>query len=343
MPASKAQPNLASPTFHLRLSFQFFTFVCFGVCFALWEANLRRRRRNVALSLGPVVQPQDLPIWVRGRQVNLSVKCLRVTKGYGRWGNNLIQLRHVANVATFYGLTQVFIPRGFVFLLEPIRWNEQVTIFPVDKEEDLDCYTHRFFTMERFQEGLPYDDFPREFVVEYVRRLQVIELSRDTLVLPLRSGDVFSRWPAPLYGQPGCDYYEYVVGTRRWLSVLVFAEDEGNPCIQRFTSLADVRIGMSLVDDLRLLLGSVHLVLGVSTFAEMCGELAPRLEQVFLYTTPNFHLLCPPVNGICWVCQAAEQFWNENLRRWTNSRSQRNRMLSGKSFSGCSPNVSTAL
>ena len=343
MPASKAQPNRASATVRFRLAFQLFSFLCFGLSFALWEAHLRHRRRNVALSFGPVVQPQALPVWVRGVQVNLTVKCLRVTKRYGRWGNNLIQLRHVANLATLYGLTQVFIPRGFVFLVEPIRWNEQVVIFPVDKEEDLDCYTHRFFTMESFQPGLALDNFTREFVAEYVKRLQVVELSRDTVVLPLRSGDVFSRRPAPMYGQPGCDYYEHVVGTRRWLSVLVFAEDEGNPCIHRFLSRADIRIGMSLVDDLRLMLGSVHLALGVSTFAEMCGELSPRVEQVFLYTTPAFHLWCPPVTGTCWICRATDQFWNENLRRWTNSRSQRNRMLTGRSYSGCSPNISTAL
>jgi len=125
---------------------------------------------------------------------------------------------------------------------------------------------------------------PESFKAAFREGFSVVGLPDDTLVMHMRSGDVFQPRPLPWYGQPPCQYYADVMKKRAWGRVVVVAQDTvGNPCIRTAIRMGAVHNVSSWEDDLRLLLGARHLALGRGTLGLAVAALSDNLKTMYTF------------------------------------------------------------
>ena len=291
--------------------------------------------RNFVNRLSPVVSQPALTKWkvsvtqlspeeaclyvstYMGRPMNCSARCLRLTK-YGRWGNNLLQLIHAARLANHVGYKRVFVPWMFLELSKPIMWNDFVEIVPGGGHT---CVTGNFWGISGPHPGFEMvNAIPDEFRLEYLRRLNVSESGESTLVIHIRSGDIFVR-PHGIYGQPPCVYYRDIINTAQWAEVTVTAEDRRNPCTRMIPGNVTWRIGNPLVKDLQHLLGARNLVIGRGTFGWGLMMLSVGMKRLFTFNQSE--MFVKPSSVAAHVnCVPTQEYAETILQRWTMSPQQ---------------------
>ena len=111
--------------------------------------------------------------------------------------------------------------------------------------------------------------------------------SRDSVVIHIRSGDVFSNpTPPPTYTQPPFAFYKSILTLPelKRLRIILCVEDFANPVANLLKKEYGRRI--TVIEDLHSAIGAVlgakHLVLGQSSFSELLGMMAPNLEAVYI-------------------------------------------------------------
>lgn len=111
---------------------------------------------------------------------------------------------------------------------------------------------------------------------------------RNSVVLHIRSGDVFDEWPwpHPHYTQPPFAFYKYVLNLPelRGMRIVLCAEDSLNPMIDLVKKQFGTRITEvdSLGSAISAILGAKHLILAQSSFSELLGMMAPNLEAIYI-------------------------------------------------------------
>ena len=258
--------------------------------------------------------------------VNCSCKCFQIQR-YGRWGNNLIQLIHAAQIAHVVGYRQIYIPMDFLLLTEPIIWNGTVEIIP---GEPLDfCTKGMFWKLYLPPDVQDVHEVPDDFRLEYLRRLGVVKGDSSTLSIHIRTGDIFSI-PHSMYGQPPCVYYKEIINMRQWRDVTVIAEDLRNPCVKQVANNVIMHIGRSLLNDMRYLLGAQNLVIGRGTFGLGLSLLSIGINNLFEFDNPH------PDWGIYaqshfvinkTVCLPTQEYRRVVLTNWTMSEEQLQMMV----------------
>ena len=259
---------------------------------------------------------------VMGRSVDCSARCLRVTR-FGRWGNNLMQLLHAAQLANYVGYRRVFVPMMFLELSRAIMWNDFVEVVPGGGGA---CATGVFWGMGPHPGLEIVNSVPNEFRLEYLRRLNVRESGNSTLVIHIRSGDIFVS-PHGVYGQPPCVYYRDIINTAQWAEVVVTAEDRRNPCTGLIPGNVTWRIGNSLLNDLQYLLGARNLVIGRGTFGWGLMMLSVGMKKLFTYDQTTM-IVKPSSVGAHINCVPTREYAETVLKRWTMSPQQLQMMTS---------------
>ncbi len=136
-------------------------------------------------------------------------------------------------------------------------------------------------------------------------RLQAEALPVETLVIHLRSGDIFTDvTPHPLYVQPPLCWYaacmEHHAKTYGLSSVIVVCEDRINPCVNAILSYCEetgIPAGFqsgTLDEDFSLLMAASSLVSSRSTLMEPVKDMSPNLrhsyEFLFSYVKPGMYM-----------------------------------------------------
>ena len=206
---------------------------------------------------------------------------------FGRLGNNLLQLAQSIRIAE---LTQnevaISIDVSHQFL------NRSVWDFRADTNGHQIVKTDEFF----YSRVCP--SILHKSVYSVAQKRQVLQThvlpffqipighNRDSVVVHIRSGDVFSTSPPPTYTQPPFAFYKYVLGMPELarLKILLCIEDSVNPVVNLLKKEYGRRL--HVIEDLDTAIGAVvgakHLVLGQSSFSELLGMMAPALESVYI-------------------------------------------------------------
>eukprot|EP01031_Cornospumella_fuschlensis_P033697 gene33697-40763_t len=128
---------------------------------------------------------------------------------------------------------------------------------------------------------------------------------RDSLVVQLRSGDVFSSNPHPLYYQPPLAMYEYILGLREWRQVIFVTSEETlyeltNPVWHHFKFLYDKReilnisapyvfqSSTNIEEDILFLRCAHYIAAAYSSLKEYYAYHAPFLKDLWLPDMPGF-------------------------------------------------------
>jgi hypothetical protein len=160
-------------------------------------------------------------------------------------------------------------------------------------------------------------------------------ISGNTLVMSMRSGDIFAKTQQngeSNYGQPCCQYYlDAMERDKGHDNVLVVSEDSANPCLQLCLDRGAVfHPHTPWRDDLAILLWAERLVLSRSTFMRLAMYLSPvrktwyhfgGLDIVDAGCGPVWYYLQPL--GPHWHCIPSADYQKEVILDWNVNKTSR--------------------
>lgn len=217
----------------------------------------------------------------------------------GRFGNQIIIFLRMIQVAKLTNIKTVYFRNGF--LLQDKSFNVEGINFLLKSSKNSEkCFKHTFF--------LPYPDYPRlsfkisqDFRTIFMRSIPKIFIPNDTLVIHLRSGDIFNGNKYDWYGQPPCNYYLDTLNFKNWSQIFIISEDKRNHCIK----ILEEKTGSTFhknnfKKDLSILLNAKNLVLSTSTLSYAIILLSQKLQNLFMFnissTRISNHMNCVPTD-----------------------------------------------
>lgn len=198
---------------------------------------------------------------------------IRITKWFGRLGNNCLQLAHAVHLARELGIREVEHPPHPLFKGRKIDLGVSFGSHPglsgeFFYEKSLIPHATPLSISGRkhiFRETLWPRFIGRDCLGQPMKSLLKQE---STLVIHIRSGDVFSAKPHADYVQPPLWFYRTIIEGNDWSDILLVSEDSRNPVINKLCAdYPKIRIHrMSLAEDFSVLCKARNLLGSYGTF-----------------------------------------------------------------------------
>jgi hypothetical protein len=277
-----------------------------------------------------------------------------VSKSFGRFGNQLIQIATLAGLGIEIGFRKVYLANNDIIPSGTQLNVMNVTVSaepPVKKQnfvqfiralwKSVTCsqgiLVGRFFELrafpileERVQQHRP--SVLRRLGESVFEAHNLERLPSNHLVIHLRGGDVFTSEVPPIkYGQPPIGFYAFVLAQENPSRVTIVSEDRLNPVLEKILELADtmslpiqVQTG-SLRDDLELLLSAQTLCSSRGTFVEGVSGLSHNIEKIYLFGQDRF--LRTDISVVR-VIDREDRYWRAICDdNWRNTAQQRELMV----------------
>lgn len=223
--------------------------------------------------------------------VNCTEKCLAIYKR-GRFGNHYYSFAGSIVIAKSSGMKKVVIPPGFLMMNKSFYYDD--IYFEISNNTTGCIYTDTFAIPLRLRKQALHHRLSKKFRTFFMSRFPNIFLSNRTLVVHVRSGDIFVGDGANRhYGQPPCNYYLNIIRMKKWDKVIMISEDEGNPCVRIISKVIGDFKKRSFFLDLAILLNAKNLVLSEGTIGISIVALSNKTENVYTFT--KFHDRAHPV------------------------------------------------
>lgn len=116
-------------------------------------------------------------------------------------------------------------------------------------------------------------------------------LTDDDLVIHIRSGDVFSAKPHPMYVPSPLSYYNEIICSCVWNKIYIISENNNNPVINHLLKQHPNIIYKknSLAQDISIILQAKNIVVDVGTFIPSLCLLSKNIQK--LYYNKPFRLI----------------------------------------------------
>jgi hypothetical protein len=281
------------------------------------------------------------PLPARNKRLDeTSVPDLLVVARHGRFGNNIRQILYSLAVAERLGVREVVarsipqFPHGSWEVGPNLTLTHDPVLRPRRVTQPRTILAGDFFVVPRLP--TPIDDVDYTNLGDGLVRASGLSeappLPMDTLVIHIRSGDVFRERPHHSLGQPPLSFYEKVLEHSRPQNVVLVYEDALNPVIPRIqVRLKSLSIPFSvhsgdLRSDLELLLSARQLVTGNGTFGQALLVLSPHIERWYDFGVGKERFPTSRRLAVVSITDR-EGDYVAALGRWENSPSQRNLML----------------
>lgn len=278
-----------------------------------------------------------------------------ITQSYGRWGNTAHQLLKATGVALrFETQLVVRIAKKVPFLnhFEPVSYREVIIRPSIEKKLSRISRVSNAFWSSLTREAhwiggtlwnvstLVDSDWPpierqvaAAFKPQVLATYKPAKISPEVLVIHLRDGDVFTKYPHPEYGQPPFAFYLKVFDQAVFSSVLIVRESGTNPVEALLEQeLTERKISFSIQsqtfsDDLGALLGASQLVASKSTLTRLLVLFSKSLREIYFFNETSGD----EIDGVTrHVVKDNSLRYAQTVqnRNWKNSLAQRNLMVS---------------
>ncbi len=270
-----------------------------------------------------------------------SVPDLLVVARHGRFGNNIRQILYSLAVAERLGVREVVaksipeFPHGSWEVGPNLTLTHDPVLRPRRVTRPRTILAGDFFVVSRLP--TPIDDVDYTVLADGLARAsglrQGAPLPVDTLVIHIRSGDVFGERPHHSLGQPPLSFYEKVLEHSRPQNVVLVYENSLNPVIPKLQARLDsLSIAYSihsgdLRSDLQLLLSARQLVTGKGTFGQALLVLSPHIERWYHFGEGKERFPTSRRRSVVAITDRDGDYVSV-LGHWENSPNQRELMLS---------------
>lgn len=220
--------------------------------------------------------------------------------GYGYLGNTIQALSNAFYLAARFN-------KGIVYPNHPLLYDTNISVRPIPGQDDTDLVFNDLFFFEG--EGKQYDfnvahlNYDRKRICEKIihpllKLDKEVDLDDDTLVIHIRTGDIFTpnnpygiMTPNPMF------YYDYLC--KKYAKIIVVCQDRANPVINKLEEYSNATIfeSSNIMESFGLLLNAKNLATsGVSTFgyaAALCSKKIKKLHatNITAFGQLNYEML----------------------------------------------------
>jgi hypothetical protein len=222
---------------------------------------------------------------------------LLVVPQHGRFGNNIRQVLYALVVAQRLGVREVVakslpeFPQGSWKVSDQVTLTHDPLLRPRVVKRPRVVLGGDFFVIPRLP--TPIDDWDYTGFADALASASGLPpqepLPPETLVIHIRSGDIFRESPHPSMGQPPLSFYTTVLADAQPTAVVLVYEDASNPVIAgletylRQQAVAFTIQSGDLRSDMKVLLGAQKLVTGNGTFGQAVITLATHLRTWYSF------------------------------------------------------------
>lgn len=270
-----------------------------------------------------------------------SVPDLLVVARHGRFGNNIRQILYSLAVAERLGVREVVarsipeFPYGSWDVSPTVTLTHDPLLRPRRVTRPRTVLAGDFFVVPRLPTQIHDVDYTvlEDGLARASGLCEASPLPMDTLVIHIRSGDVFGERPHHSLGQPPLSFYEKVLEHARPQNVVLVYEDALNPVIPELHArLESLSVAYSvhsgdLRSDLQLLLSARQLVTGNGTFGQALLALSPNIERWYDFGEGRERFPSARRRLVVSITDREGDYVGA-LGRWENSPVQRDLMLS---------------
>ena len=105
----------------------------------------------------------------------------------------------------------------------------------------------------------------------------------DTLIIHMRSGDIFTNCPHPKYIPPPLEFYIKIINKKEYKNYIICTQNGRNPCLKPLEKMENVKwSGGQLLKDIKLIMGAKHLVFGVGSFVPSLLMLSKKIQKIYV-------------------------------------------------------------
>lgn len=226
---------------------------------------------------------------------------ISIRKWYGRFGNNIMQVKNALHIAIHCKYHSVHFPEHS--FLE----NRCIIVYPgadrkkilIDESgfEFFDRKTIKNIDKEIFSQN---QEKVRELLINNFnfREKDIIETSEKELIIHIRGGDIFQKKTNKNYIMPPFSYYKNIIDNGNYTRIHILSEDKKNPTIGKI--LENYKNSSfrkkSLIEDMGYILGATNLVESFGTFTPMLIILSRRLKNLYKPSYQGHYMELKDVN-----------------------------------------------
>lgn len=206
-----------------------------------------------------------------------------------RIGNGLLALLNALLFCKITGIRHIIIPSNFMRLvfsnfqstdgIEIHIWNDSLS----EKFETIFTGKHTFYPYPGRTPFCPdwnFNEFASTVRNQLLKFIPISKIDNETLILNIRSGDIFKNNIHRHYSQPPCFFYTDLLHDFKNAEILT--SDKGNPCVDVAIQAGAKFPGLNLgTDDLSRMIYAKYLVLARSSYSRAALYLSP-IKKIFL-------------------------------------------------------------
>lgn len=227
-----------------------------------------------------------------------------INKWYGRLGNNIIQLKNALHIGIFNNVN-VKIPNHNFFNTNIIFINSNNSNND-NNNTQINNITDKFdfFYKDRINVNKEIFDVNNERIKQILQSIVNItidnnnnddnddRIKQNTLIIHIRSGDIFSGYPHPKYIPPPYKYYSDIIDTNNYKFIQIISEDEKNPVIKKLLSnYPNIKYKkQSLIQDIKIILNNQNIVSSIGTFIPALLYISNNVKKNYNISYNKFFL-----------------------------------------------------
>jgi hypothetical protein len=201
---------------------------------------------------------------------------------FGRLGNNILQLSHAIAIAIVH-------KHNFKFNVKNHDFFDLVTIkeyFEKYNNNETITDKHNYFYTDRneiLQKVCNENVDERNQILKKAFLIKNInKLNENDLVIHIRSGDIFSSTPHPMYVPPPLSYYVKEINKFDYEKIHIICEDTSNPVVNKLLKLYtnSTYEKNSLEKDIKIILGTTNILYSVGTFIPALMMLSDNIKYI---------------------------------------------------------------
>lgn len=257
---------------------------------------------------------------------------LVISNWVGRFGNNVIQMVNCLSIA-FHYQCNVQIPAHQYFN------QTNLILFNTNKDNSTtQIISNHFFHLS----DIKFIQFDVNWIQIYFKQIQSVLknifniksshiLPDTTLLIHIRSGDIFRKNPHPGYIPQPLSYYTKIIDSGFYTDILIVSEDQSNPCIDKLTSIyKNIKISDHVLDhDMKLVLSAPNIVMSTGTFIPALLIFSEHIKHI--YKPLEFYVhMCNQIMDQIEVTTISLKLYYQLIGKWVNSDDQRELMLKFK-------------
>jgi len=216
---------------------------------------------------------------------------LKISK-FIQLGNSLIQLCNAINVG-IETKSKVTMPvfgtcsDAFDMLKDVPDFDFKQISYQEDSACNEELESKFFFKEEAFDYTLTNDqrrELLQKYIYPHLKLTDVENITDKTLVIHIRSGDIFGGWIHKDYVQPPLSFYKKIITETNSSDILIVTQkDKTNPCIDGLLSWnPNIRLQTgSLREDVSTILKARKLVIGFGSFGWMLSLMSDNIRSLF--------------------------------------------------------------